>query len=282
MDRARRRPPDRQAATTGGTAANRDHLEFAHVLADLSAGAILGYFRKPLAVGNKAGPSAFDPVTAADRAAERAIRKAIRARFPDHGIVGEEYGAVAGKGRYRWLIDPIDGTRAFIIGSPLWGTLIGLMDGPTPSLGLMNQPFTGERFWSDGRRAAWSRSGGKPQRIATRPCARLADAVLTSTHPDLFADDDAVRFNAVRSRVRMTRFGGDCYGYCLLAAGFVDLIVEAGLKAYDVVALVPIIEAAGGLVTTWDGAPATEGGRILAAGDQRVHQEAMAILSGLR
>jgi histidinol-phosphatase len=269
--------------TTDRNTATRAHLEFAHVLADISAGAILPYFRKPLTISNKAGPSAFDPVTAADRAAERAIRKAIVARFPDHGIVGEEFGTIVGKSRYRWLIDPIDGTRAFIMGSPLWGTLIGLMDGPRPILGLMNQPFTGERFWSDGHRAHWRGPGGKARRIKTRACARLGDAVLTTTHPDLFATvADAARFGDVRSRVRMTRYGGDCYGYCLLAAGFVDLIVEAGLKPYDVVALVPIIEAAGGVLTTWDGGPASEGGHIIAAGDKRVHQEAMAILRGGR
>jgi myo-inositol-1(or 4)-monophosphatase len=283
MDRPTMRPKGRSAVTTAPPAASRAHLEFAHALADLSAGAILPYFRKRLAVSNKAGPGAFDPVTAADRAAERAIRKAVHARIPDHGIVGEEYGAVAGGGRYRWVIDPIDGTRAFIMGSPLWGTLVGLMDGPRQALGLMNQPFTAERFWSDGRRAHWRGADGKARRIATRPCARLADAVLTSTHPELFATpDEAGRFNEVRSRVRMTRYGGDCYGYCLLAAGFVDLIVEAGLKPYDIVALVPIIEAAGGVVTTWDGGPATEGGRIIAAGDRRVHQEASAILRGGR
>jgi myo-inositol-1(or 4)-monophosphatase len=269
--------------TTDRDTATRAHLEFAHVLADISADTILPYFRKPLTISNKAGPSAFDPVTAADRAAERAIRKAIVARFPDHGIVGEEFGTIVGKGRYRWLIDPIDGTRAFIMGSPLWGTLIGLMDGPRPILGLMNQPFTGERFWSDGHRAHWRGPGGKARRIKTRACARLGDAVLTTTHPDLFATvADAARFGDVRSRVRMTRYGGDCYGYCLLAAGFVDLIVEAGLKPYDVVALVPIIEAAGGVLTTWDGGPASEGGHIIAAGDKRVHQEAMAILRGGR
>lgn len=268
----------RNAATTTKTFVN-----FAHELADISAEAILPYFRKPLAVHNKAGASAFDPVTAADRAAERAIRKTTLARFPAHGIIGEEYGTVAGEGRYRWVIDPIDGTRAFIMGSPLWGTLIGLMDGPEPFLGLMNQPFTGERFWSDGSRAHWRGPQGTDRRIKTRACARLADAVLTSTHPDLFESaEEAACFNAARSRVRMTRFGGDCYGYCLLAAGFVDVIIEAGLKPYDIIALVPIIEAAGGLVTTWDGESASAGGRIIAAGDKRVHQEAMALLRGVR
>ena len=278
-----RMPTGRNAVTADRTAATRAHLEFAHSLADISGSTILPYFRRPLAVSNKAGPAAFDPVTAADRAAERAIRKAVLARFPDHGVVGEEYGTIVGAGRHRWVIDPIDGTRAFITGSPLWGTLIGLMDGPRPILGLMDQPFTGERFWSDGRRAHWRGPNTKARSIKTRPCARLADAVLASTHPDMFApSEEAARFNAVKSRVRMTRYGGDCYGYCLLAAGFVDVIVEAGLKPYDIVALVPIIQAAGGVVTTWDGGPPTGGGRIIAAGDSRVHQEALAILRGGR
>ena len=261
------------------TRAARLHMEFAHSLADISGRAIAPYFRKALSVENKAGRAAFDPVTAADRKAEQAIRKAIRARFPDHGILGEEFDDVAGAGRYRWVIDPIDGTRTFIMGSPLWGTLIGLMDGPRAALGLMNQPFTGERFWSDGR-GAWGRNpAGASRRLKTRACARLADAVLTATHPDMFAPPhETAGFAELKSRVRMTRFGGDCYGYCLLAAGFVDLVVEAGLKPYDIVALVPIIEAAGGVVTGWDGGPAAGGGRIVAAGDKRVHREAVAIL----
>jgi myo-inositol-1(or 4)-monophosphatase len=258
-------------------------VEFAHVLADISGKTILPYFRKPIRVDNKADASTFDPVTAADRAAERGIRKAIRARFPDHGIVGEEFAPVAGAGRYSWLIDPIDGTRAFIVGSPLWGTLLGLMDGTRPMLGLMDQPFTGERFWSDKRGARWRGSHGRTRAIRTRACARLADAMLTSTHPDMFsAGEEAARFAAVRSRVRMTRYGGDCYGYCLLAAGYVDLVIETSLKPYDIMPLVPIIEAAGGVVTTWDGAAAANGGRIVAAGDKRVHQEALAILRGMR
>jgi myo-inositol-1(or 4)-monophosphatase len=262
-------------------AASNTHLEFAHVLADISAAAILPYFRKPLTVKNKAGSSGYDPVTAADRAAERAIRKAVVQRFPDHGLIGEEYGAVSGSGRYQWLIDPIDGTRAFIAGSPLWGTLIGLLDHGRPVLGLMNQPFTGERFWSDTRGARWQGREGKSRRIKTRACASLGEAVLTTTHPDLFAlPAEADRFAALKARVRMTRFGGDCYGYCLLAAGFVDLIVEAGLKSYDIAPLIPIIEGAGGVVTTWDGGPAAEGGRILAAGDRRVHAQALAMLRG--
>src|SRR6516164_1743182 len=188
-------------------AASKAHLGFAHALADRSGGVIRPYFRKALAVANKGGRAAFDPVTAADRAGERAIRKAILARFPKHGIVGEEYGNVAGEGRYSWVIDPIDGTRAFIMGSPLWGTLIGLIDGSRPILGLMDQPFTGERFWSYGQRAYWRGPAGKRQRIRTRTCVGLAEAVLTSTHPDLFAArEEAAGFDALKSRVRMTRY----------------------------------------------------------------------------
>jgi histidinol phosphatase-like enzyme (inositol monophosphatase family) len=257
----------------------RTYLDFAHVLADISAETILPHFRKPHIVKNKSGNAGFDPVTAADRAAERAIRKAIVQRFPGHGVIGEEYGTLAGDGCYSWLIDPIDGTRAFITGSPLWGTLIGLTEGPTPILGLMNQPFTGERFWSEGRQARWRRADGKARRIRTRSCARLADAILTTTHPEMFAASaDGERFEKIRSRVRMTRYGGDCYAYCLLAAGFIDIVVEAGLKTYDIVPLVPIIEAAGGVVTTWAGEPALAGGQVVAAGDPRVHKEALAIL----
>jgi histidinol phosphatase-like enzyme (inositol monophosphatase family) len=269
------------AVTSARNEATGAFLEFAHVLADISGEAILPHFRKPQAVKNKAGLTGFDPVTAADRAAERAIRKAVVQRFPGHGIVGEEYGTIAGEGRYSWLVDPIDGTRAFITGSPLWGTLIALLDGGMPTLGLMNQPFTGERCWSEGRHARWRGADGKARRIRTRACARLADAILTTTHPDMFAaPTDGERFNGVRSRARMTRYGGDCYGYCLLAAGFIDIIVESGLKPYDIVPLVPIIEAAGGVVTTWEGEPALDGGRIVAAGDRRVHEQALAILRG--
>ena len=265
---------------TDRAAASRAHLEFAHTLADLSGAAIRPFFRKALAVTSKGGRAAFDPVTAADRAGERAIRKAILARFPNHGIVGEEYGNVAGEGRYCWVIDPIDGTRAFIMGSPLWGTLIGLIDGSRPILGLMDQPFTAERFWSDGHRLSWRGPSNQKRTLTTRACRRLAKAVLATTDPDLFTADQAAAFAEMRSRVQMTRYGGDCYGYCLLAAGFIDVIIECSLKPYDVVALIPIIESAGGLITAWDGGSAAEGGCIIAAGDARVHREAMVILRG--
>lgn len=255
-------------------------LKFAHELADTSGPAVLKHFRTPIGVDNKAGIGAFDPVTKADRAAERVISKAIRTRFPDHGMVGEEYGTRDGAGHYSWVVDPIDGTRAFIMGSPLWGTLIGLLDDGKPCLGLMDQPFTGERFWS-ANAASYMRIGsGAVKKIKTRPCAALADAVLTSTHPDLFEGQKQQKtLSVLKSAVRMTRYGGDCYGYCLLAAGHVDLIIESGLKSYDIVALIPIIEKAGGRVTTWDGKPATSGGNIIAAGDPRIHEAAMKLIA---
>lgn len=256
-------------------------LDFAHSLADSSGAAILPYFRARIGVDNKAGDGAFDPVTAADIAAERVIADMVARRWPDHGFIGEEHGSHQPDASLRWVVDPIDGTRAFIMGWPMWGTLIGLLDGSSPVLGLMDQPFTRERFWSAAGGAFMRVGDGKPVPIETRSCPRLADAVLATTHPDLFgAGEEMQAFARLKEGVRMTRFGGDCYGYCLLAAGFVDLIVESGLKPYDIVALIPIIEKAGGRVTTWDGRPAAEGGRIIAAGDPRLHEEALAVLAG--
>lgn len=256
-------------------------LATAHAAADASAPFLLDHFRKPIDVENKFGDAGFDPVTVADRGAETLMVKEIRARHPDHGIVGEEHGKQGGTSPYSWVIDPIDGTRAFIMGSPLWGSLIGLRHANEPILGLMDQPFTGERFWSDHDASYMRRTPSSPrERLQTRACERLADAVMTSTHPDLF--EGAQRINtlhALKAATKLTRYGGDCYHYCLLAAGFVDLIIESSLQAHDVVALIPIVERAGGVMTTWDGAPAGAGGDIIAAGDARVHAEAMAIIS---
>jgi myo-inositol-1(or 4)-monophosphatase len=256
-------------------------VDFAHTLADASGSAIRPYFRVPIDVANKEGDRGFDPVTIADKAAERVISAAVQSRFPDHGFIGEEDGTRLPDADLRWVVDPIDGTRAFIMGWPMWGTLIGLIEGGTPVIGLMDQPFTRERFWGgpDGAFMRTAETGPAP--IKTRACASLADAILSTTHPDLFGGDgENDAFARLKSRVRMTRYGGDCYGYCLLAAGFVDLIVESGLKTYDVAALIPIVEKAGGRITTWEGKPATEGGRVVAAGDPRVHEQALAILAG--
>lgn len=255
-------------------------MDFAHTLADASGEAIRPYFRAPIGVSNKGGEN-FDPVTAADESAERVIAAAVASRFPHHGFIGEEHGTTLPDAKLRWVVDPIDGTRAFIMGSPMWGTLIGLLKDGSPILGLMDQPFTRERFWAGTGGAFMRTAETGPTPIKTRPCPSLADAILSTTHPDLFGGaGETEAFARIKAKVRMTRYGGDCYSYCLLAAGFVDLIVEAGLKTYDIVALIPIIEKAGGRVTTWEGKPATEGGRIIAAGDPSLHEQALAILAG--
>jgi len=256
-----------------------DLLELAHRLADISAAQILPHFRNLDGVANKAKGAEFDPVTVADKGAEKAIRAAIREAFPGHGIVGEEFGETLGRDRYRWIIDPIDGTRAFIMGSPLWGTLIGLLESGRPVLGLMNQPFTGERFWAGADGAHYSGPGGK-RVLTTRPCPKLDEATLTTTCPDLFGDGfERERFEAVSERALTRRFGGDCYNYCLLAAGHLDLVIEAGLQPHDIVALIPIVERAGGRVTQWDGSDAATGGRIVASGDPRLHDAVLEMLS---
>ena len=250
-----------------------EYQAFAETLADASAKTIEPYFRSGLSVEDKGG-RLFDPVTAADKAAEQAMRELILARYPSHGILGEEDEAVQGSSELTWVLDPIDGTRAFITGLPLWGTLIALNDGQKPVLGIMNQPFTGERYVGTPQ-GAWR--NGVP--LKTRACADLASARLMCTTPDMF--DSAERraaFDAVAAKVQLSRFGGDCYAYCMLASGFVDVIVEASLQPYDVQALMPIIEGAGGVMTAWDGSTAQHGGAIVACGDPALHAQVLELL----
>jgi myo-inositol-1(or 4)-monophosphatase len=257
----------------------QDLLATAHQLADRAGAVILPHFRTDQTVDHKGG-DLFDPVTTADRDAERAIRDALAATYPAHGILGEEFGAQASDTDYCWVIDPIDGTRSFILGLPLWGTLIGLTRAGTPLLGLMDQPFTRERFWS-GETEAFFRHGGTTRPMRTRACARLGDALLATTSTDFFTtEDEHRRFDALSRAVRLRRFGGDCYNYCLLALGHIDLVVEAGLQPFDILPLIPIVERSGGIVTSWDGGDPREGGRILAAGDRRIHDAAVKMLSG--
>ena len=255
-------------------------LACAHELADASGAAIRPHFRRRLTIEDKGGSAGFDPVTIADKAAERAIAARLRSIFPDHGITGEEFGSSRSDARYRWVIDPIDGTRAFICGLPTWGTLIGLYEDGVPRLGMMDQPITGERFWS-GPSASYMRdAGGKTRRLKTRACDRLDDAVLSSTHPDLFAKgrQQAV-LESIKSRVRLTRYGGDCYAYCMLAAGFIDIVLEPDLKVHDIAAIIPIIERAGGRVTAWDGGSPANGGDILACGDPAMHEHVLKLIA---
>lgn len=255
-------------------------LDFAHALADASGKVIRPQFRRQLSIENKAKGRDFDPVTAADKGAERVISRMLGAAYPHHGITGEEYGSRNLEAALRWIVDPIDGTRSFMTGALSWGTLIGLLQDGEPLLGLMDQPYAGERFWS-GKKAAYMRGpDGRKRKLSARKCAKLADAVLSSTHPDLFGPGtEADGFARVKSAVRMTRFGGDCYGYALLAAGLIDVVIEVGLKPFDIVALIPIIEKAGGRVTTWDGTSAAGGGRIVASGDPKLHDEVLRVLN---
>ena len=252
-------------------------VAFAHDLADRSGRVILPHFRAGVGVDNKAGPDEYDPVTIADRDAESAIRARIKEVHPDHGILGEEHGFEAGAGKLTWVIDPIDGTRAFIAGLPLWGTLIALRDEHRPIVGVMDQPFTGERFVASALGGEMRRGAARTQ-LRSRACAKIEDAVVMSTNPHLFPPNELEVFDAVRARARLVRYGGDCYAYAMIALGTVDAVIESGLKPYDIQALVPIIEQAGGVVTTWSGGPPDDGGQILAAGDRALHDALMTAL----
>lgn len=255
-----------------------DIAAFVDELAKVAGDAIRPFFRTALAIDNKRLKGSFDPVTAADRAAETAMRALIRKQFPAHGIIGEEFEDVESNGPYTWVLDPIDGTKSFIAGMPVWGTLIGLCKDGVPVYGLMAQPFIGERFTGDGGSAKYRGPAGE-RKLMTRPCASLEDALLFTTSPHLFTPEERERFEAVEKNVRLSRYGGDCYAYCMIAAGYVDLVVEAGLDSYDIIALIPIVEGAGGVITNWQGESAAKGGRIVAAGDKRLHEEALKILN---
>jgi myo-inositol-1(or 4)-monophosphatase len=252
--------------------------DFLRVLVDIAATAALPYFRRGIAVENK-DVDGFDPVTIADRQTEDAIRDAIMERYPDHGIIGEEREELNPDARYRWVIDPIDGTKAYLCGLPTWATLVGLCDETSPILGMMSQPLVGEYFIGGfgevelvGRDARTS--------LRTSAVSSLAGASLFATSPDMFsAGEEFSQFNALSSHVRLTRFGVDSYAYCLLAAGFIDIVAEAGLGFYDIAALIPIVEAAGGIITDWGGAPVRGGGRVLAAANPELHAAALNVLS---
>jgi myo-inositol-1(or 4)-monophosphatase len=254
-----------------------DFTKFVDELASVAGEAILPFFRTTLTIDDKSRGTGFDPVTAADRAAEAAMRTLIRETFPAHGIIGEEYGSERADAEYVWLLDPIDGTKSFICGMPAWGTLIGLMRLGQPVFGMMHQPFTRERFTGDGATAHYRGPAGD-RVLRSRNCRDIGDAILQTTSPRLMNETDRAAFERVENNVRLSRYGGDCYAYCMLAAGFVDLVIETELKPHDVAALIPIIEGAGGIITTWENAPAAGGGRIVAAGDSWVHAVAMDML----
>jgi histidinol phosphatase-like enzyme (inositol monophosphatase family) len=250
-----------------------DLSAFAQSLADLARPLSQQWFRRPLEIDLKADES---PVTRADREVETALREAIQRRYPGHGIYGEEFGASHADAEYTWVIDPIDGTRSFISGFPLWGTLLALMHHGRPVLGLIDMPVMDER---------WTGVAGEPARLGAQPCrvsgcTEPAQAILYATSPDIFQAAETAAFERLTKAVRMRRYGGDCYSYGLLASGHVDLVVESGLQPYDYLAIAPVVQGAGGVITDWDGQPLGLGsaGHVVAAATPELHRKTLQIL----
>ncbi len=238
----------------------------------------LRYFRQPLEVENKLSGDSFDPVTCADRSVEAFLREELGRRFPGFGVIGEEDGITPGDADINWVIDPIDGTKAFISGFPTWGILLGLQQRDRVLAGLMLQPATGELFYAS-RAGAFLRHNGKTITIQTRQNTCLEEALLYCTHESMFANEDNLAsFRRVAAQARLQRFGGDCYAYCMLALGQIDLVIEDTLQPYDIVPLIPIIEAAGGVITDGQGNIPLAGGFVVAAANKQLHEEVMALL----
>lgn len=251
-------------------------LEFAHELANAARAAILPYFRTENGVENK-GVFDFDPVTLADRAAEDAMRKLIFSKRPNDAIHGEEFGIHEGNSGYEWVLDPIDGTRAFMAGTSTWGVLIGLYYEGNPLLGIMDQPFTGERWCGAPNNAHWHR-GIEQKPLITNQAALNENSVLATTDPFLFHGEERLGFETLRKIAPVTRYGLDCTAYGLLAQGTIGLVVESGLKLVDIGALIPIVENAGGIFTDWKGNRNPIGGQIIAAANPKIHEEALKAL----
>ncbi|THD81570.1 histidinol-phosphatase [Aliigemmobacter aestuarii] len=256
-----------------------DIIDVAHALADAAREATLSHFRTAALTADTKEADRFDPVTVADRLSEERMRAILAARRPQDAILGEEYGARPGTSGLTWVLDPIDGTRSYLAGTPTWGVLISIADEGGPIYGLIDQPYVGERFEGGLGRATmtgphWTRP------LSTRPARPLGEALLMSTFPEVGTPEEGAAFHRLSRQCRLTRYGTDCYAYALVAAGHVDLVVEAGLQAYDVQAPIAVITAAGGVVTDWQGNPAHQGGRILAAANHEVHAAAMAVLNG--
>lgn len=265
------------------TAAELDgYLEFAYGMALAAGDAILPHFREAIAVEDKRNYMGYDPVTVADRAAEDVIRAAIKRAYPTHGIHGEEHGRETGTSPLTWVIDPIDGTKSFILGQLHWGVLIALHDGTRPVVGVTYQPFVGEAFLGVHEGVAEWRRGSERKVLRTRPCARIEDAIVTTTDPRQFASPAAqAALATVSAPARFLRYGGDCYCYTQLAMGLVDVVIENGLQPYDIQSLIPLIEAAGGIVTNWNGGPCDQGGPVLACGDRALHAALVARLAAV-
>ena len=250
-------------------------VEAAEAAADVAAAAVRPFFRQGLGAELKGDQS---PVTIADRTAELAMRGVLSQRFPEHGILGEEFGLERGDARLRWVLDPIDGTRAFITGRPMFGTLVALMEDGVPVLGVVDQPISGERWVGAVGQETQFRGGAG--RVGVRGCAVLAEAELSAQAPEVYDEAETVRWRRLQAATRRTSWGGDCYAYALIALGGIDVIADAGLKVWDWAALVPVVEGAGGRMTGWGGEPLREGcdGRVLAVGDPRLQAPAIELL----
>jgi len=253
-------------------------MSFFDKLAAAAAKETMPRFRSKIEIENKLDDG-FDPVTAADKAAERAIRDVIEAEYPDHGILGEEEENKNLDSEFVWVIDPIDGTRAFITGLPVWGTLIGLYQNGRAVMGMMDQPFTGERFLSDGKSSFAKFRDGNMQALKTSNCTDLSKASMFTTTPELHTGDNSRRYFALENEINLPRYGVDCYAYSVLAMGHADLVCESDLKPYDIGGLIAVVENAGGVVTKWDGGRPEMGGDCLAAATPELHAKALEVLN---
>ena len=252
-------------------------LPVARLMADAARNAALPHFRSATTGAENKAAIGYDPVTEADRAAERAMRAVLAEQRPDDGIEGEEYGASAGTSGVTWYLDPIDGTRAFVAGLTSWTTLIGAVEGDRPILGIIDQPWIDERYigLTSAKPSAWLEGRGQRIPLKTRDCPKLTDAILSTTDPFILTPSERGAFEHIRATARLTRYGLDAYGYARLAAGTIDMVTETGLKAHDVAALIPVIEGAGGIVTDWRGHKPRLGGQIVASANQHILDEAL-------
>lgn len=255
-------------------------LSVAHEMADAARAAILPSFRMASLITENKLDGGFDPVTAADRAGEQAMRAVLAMRRPQDGILGEEFGAENGQSGLTWVLDPIDGTRGFISGTPTWGVLIAVSDDTGPQLGIIDQPYIGERFVGGFGTANLTGPAGSMS-LKTKKTSDLSEAILFTTFPEVGTAEERSAFEQVSRQVQLTRYGMDCYAYALVAAGQADLVIEAGLNAYDIQGPIAVIQAAGGIVTDWNGNPAHEGGTALAAANAEIHAQALAILQDI-
>jgi histidinol phosphatase-like enzyme (inositol monophosphatase family) len=263
---------DSQSLTAAET---KSIIDTANAMADAAREVILPRFRSNTLIAENKSLHSFDPVTDADKDAEKVMISELKKRRPTDGVFGEEFGELNGESLYRWVLDPIDGTRAFIAGAPTWGVLISLEKlGAGPIFGIIDQPYIGERFFGGLGLAEYKRRDESIE-LLTSNVDEIENAILLSTFPEIGTEKDRKAFERVSENVKLTRYGLDCYGYALVAMGTADLVIEAGLSTYDIQAPACVIEAAGGVVTDWDGKTVINDGRIIAASNEKLHKKAL-------